>query len=457
MTRTQLASLEPALADFLTRFRPSCRYAPTFDHLGTYVRGRLSELPRKTAEPIALATDTPVRTLQQFLTTSIWDESAVRASVQRAVADRLATLDGDDLGAIGLIDETSAVKQGTLTPGVRRQYLGCVGKVANGIVTVHLGVCAGRYKTLLDADLFLPEEWSDDRPRCREAGIPDDLVHRPTWALALDQLDRARSNGIRLNWLTFDAGYGKSPRFVRGLDDRTQRFVGEIPRTFACRIVPRSGDQPPPGLSGRPAEEVVRSAGVFRSQEWRVVRLARETTPDQVWRVKAGRVWMSSADGWSAGTYWLIWASSDQTGEEKYFLSNAPADVGVEVLVRVAFRRAGIEHAFRVCKSELGFGHFEGQSYRGLVRHLTLCLVSMAFVADRTDRLRGEKSGGHDGAGVPGVAAPDPGVDDRGSGDRGGGVGPGSHRVSPAAEPGRPGVPATETDYRAYAKKTATT
>ena len=76
-----------------------------------------------------------------------------------------------DLGTVGLIDETSALKSGTKTPGVQRQYLGCVGKIANGIVTVHLGVCRGRYKTLCDAELFLSKDWAADADRRLEAGI----------------------------------------------------------------------------------------------------------------------------------------------------------------------------------------------------------------------------------------------------------------------------------------------
>src|SRR5258708_16595964 len=129
---------------------------------------------------------------------------------------------------------------------------------------------------------------------------------------------------------------------------------------------------------------------------------------DQVWRVKAARVRIHSQDGWSAGTYWLIWASNDETGEEKFFLSNAPADASLDVLVRVAFRRANVEHSFRVCKSELGFGHFEGRNYVALMRHLNLCLVAMNFVAEHTERLRGEKSGAHEGAGMPGAARTEP-------------------------------------------------
>jgi SRSO17 transposase len=442
MTEQQLRTLGPALARFLGRFAGCCRYAPTFVHLQTYVRGLLSDLPRKSVEPIALAAGTPVRTLQEFLRDHAWDAPAARDALQAHVAGLLPSLAGDDLGVVGFVDETSALKQGDKTPGVQRQYLGCLGKVDNGIVTVHLGVSKGRYKVLVDAELFLPKRWSDDRPRCRAAGIPEEVVHRTKWQMALDQLDGARASGLRLDWLTFDAEYGKRPGFLAGLAERGQRFVGEVPRGFSCLAATRFGQRPERKTKGRAAEEVVRAGSRFRSCPWRVLRLARQTTCEQLWRVKAGWVWVSSEAGWSAGTYWLVWASSDQTGEEKFFVSNAPPQTPVEVLVRAAFRRASVEHAFRVCKSELGFTHFEGRSYAGLLRHLSLSLVSLAFVAEHTERLRGEKSGVDDGAGVPGAAPPEPLLAASRAAHRRAGVPAVGHRVSPRAEPGGPRVEA---------------
>src|SRR3954447_9111130 len=284
MTEQQLRALGPALARYLDRFLFCCAYTQTFAPLGTYVRGLLSDLPRKTCEPIALQAGTPVRTLQEFLKDHDWDADQVRGLFQRHAAGVLAGLPDDGLGTVGLVDETSTAKQGTKTPGVQRQYLGCLGKVDNGIVTVHLGACRGKYKALLDGDLFLPEGWSDDRPRCRQAGIPDDVVHRPKWQIALEQLDRARGNGVALDWLTFDEGYGQVPAFLYALDGRGQRFVGEVPRTFSCLAATGAARRPEAAAAGRPAEEVVRAGAAFRGQPWRVRRLARATLEDQVWR-----------------------------------------------------------------------------------------------------------------------------------------------------------------------------
>jgi SRSO17 transposase len=408
MTEQQLRTLSSRLTDFLNPYLFCCAYTQTFAHLRTYVTGLLSDLPRKSVEPIALRAGTPVRTLQEFLRDHGWDFERLRQQQQQHTAALLPSLPSDELGVVGLIDETSACKQGTKTPGVQRQYLGCVGKVENGIVTVHLGLSVGRFKTLIDAELFLSQSWSDDRPRCREAGIPDTLVHRPKWQIALEEIDRATSNGIQLDWLTFDEGYGQSPAFLRGLDDRNLSFVGEVPRNFSCLAARRDGRRPEESCKGRHAEDVVRVSSAFRSQEWCVLRLARQTLQDQVWRVKAAQVLVSSATGWSARTYWLIWASNDETGEEKFFLSNAPPQTQVPVLVQVAFRRANVEHGFRICKTELGFTHFEGRNYRALMRHMTLCLTALNFVAEHTERFRGEKCGDHDGAGLscPGGTVP---------------------------------------------------
>lgn len=404
MTPKQLTALGPKLKAALRPLADCFLQERTRDHLHTYCRGLLSDLPRKSVEPIALQAGTPVRTLQEFLRDHTWKDESVRDTLQQQAAARLPTLPDDGLGSVGLIDETSAVKSGTHTPGVQRQYLGCVGKVDNGIVTVHIGVCKGRYRTLLDADLYLPESWAGDRKRCRKAGIPDELRYRPKWQIALEQLDRVRAHGVTLDWLTFDEEYGKRPGMIAGLDERKQCFIGEVPRNFSCLAAVRSGRPPAATTKGRAVEEVVRHGTAFRSQPWQVLRLQRETLEEQIWRVKAARVWLSSADGWSAGTYWLIWASNDATGEEKFFLSNAAVETAVAVMVRVAFRRASVEHSFRVCKSELGFTHYEGRNYTGLCRHLRLCLVVLNFAAEHCERLRGEKSGGHGGAGVSGVA-----------------------------------------------------
>jgi SRSO17 transposase len=428
MTTDQIQALSPAFAAYLRQFLFCCDYTQTFDLLGVYCRGLLSDLPRKSVEPIALEAGVAVRTLQEFLRDHRWHFGRVRDTLQGQVAATLASLPDDGLGTLGVVDETGTVKKGRHTPGVQRQWCGEVGKQENCLVTVHLGVARGRYKTLVDADLFLPQSWDQDRERCRRAGIPEGLHHRPKWQIALEQIDRALAQGITLDWLTFDEGYGDTPAFLQGLDARRLLYVGEVPKSFRCFT-----HRPRPREAGHRADDLVRHSPAFYRQRWRRVRLRRQTLGEQVWEVKASQVWLSGAARGAGRTYWLIWARNVRTGEEKYFVSNAPARTALARLLRVGFGRWNVEHDFRVSKSELGFRHFEGRSYVGLMRHLVLCLVALTFVAGQADRLRGEKSGGDDGAGVPGAEPAVCGLAGGAAGDHGIGADSRGHSVSPAA------------------------
>jgi SRSO17 transposase len=385
MTEQEIADLGPAFASYLKVFRGCFRQKRTACHFDTFCRGLLSDLPRKSVEPIALEAGTTVRTLQEFLTTAKWDHEQARDLLQQRLATVLAESPSDDLGTVGVIDETSCQKWGEHTPGVQRQYLGCVGKIDNGIVTVHIGVARGTFQALLDADLYLPEAWAEDRPRCRDAGIPDHVGYRPKWLIALDQLLRLCDNGVSFDWLTFDEGYGSKVPLLRVLGVAGQKFVAEVPVNFTVRC---AAD----GQAWR-ADELQPAR---QTTGWQRFRIARKTLAHQVWRAKSRRVWV--ADGW----HLLVTAVNEATGEVKYFVTNA-VDEPLERVLRVAFRRATVEHAFRLAKQEAGMMHYEGRQYIGLVRHLILAMIVLGFVAEQTERLRGEKPRGDSRASVPGA------------------------------------------------------
>ena len=388
MTDQQIADLGPAFAEYLSPYRDCFGQKRIFRHFDNYCRGLLSDLPRKSVEPIALACGTAVRTMQEFLITSEWEHETARERLQCVVGDALDTFPDDPLGNVGVIDETSCCKKGDETPGVQRQYLGCVGKLDDGIVTVHLGVTRGRVHALLDAESFLPEGWSGDRPRCRDAGIPDSMTHRTKWRIALERLARANASGIRFDWLTFDEGYGSCPEFLAILDEGGHRFVAEVPVSFAVR-------RKPEGDSQRASLVLPETRARFGTR----YSFDRATTAPQRWRSASERVWVRGRE------FLLLVAVSETTAEVKYFLTNA-GDHTPERIFQAAFRRATVEHGFRLAKSEAGLSHFEGRSYVGLMRHTILTLLVLGFVSLHADRLRGGKPTGDGGAGVPGDERP---------------------------------------------------
>jgi SRSO17 transposase len=427
MTEQEITALGPAFAAYLRRFRDSFGQDRTAAHFDTYCRGLLSDLPRKSVEPIALEAGTAVRTLQEFLVTARWDHDHARDTLQAHLGAVIADLPADPLGTVGVVDETSCRKWGDHTPGVQRQYLGCVGKIDSGIVTVHVGVARGRFQALLDADLYLPKGWAADRDRCREAGIPDDVRYRPKWRLAVGQWIRLSEGGVSFDWLVFDEGYGSKVPFLRFLNLVSQRFVAEVPVNFTVRNAARG-----------PARRADARLTTADARSGRRHRVAHRTVRASFWRAATAVVWVADRE------HTLVVAVNEATAEVKYFLTNATT-ASLSRVLAVAFRRSAVEHAFRLGKQEAGLMHYEGRDYTGLRRHLTLALVVLGFVATHTERLRGEKPAGDGRAGVPGV---EPAVRS--------GVPPAAGRArGPAHQRGHPVPPAAEQTGRQVPQETA--
>jgi SRSO17 transposase len=405
----QLRKLKTRLRQFLKRFDACFPRKDTRAHLSVYVSGQLSDIPEKSIEPIAINAGVPVRTLQEFLTHHQWDQDRMRDMLQEVVR-------GEHAGphAIGILDETSDVKKGDKTPGVQRQWCGAVGKKENCVVSVHLTYACNGFHCLVDGELYLPESWSDDRDRCREAGIPEDMVYRPKWKIGLELYDRALNNGLRFDWMTFDEGYGSKPAFLRELSGRGQRFVGEVPRNFMGwlkppRVVTRPfhkhgrGRKVPRLASGSPSSQrvdVMLNRDGFRNQPWIRWRVKDGHKGPMVWEVKHLRFYPVGDDGLPGEPLHLVVARDVlNPAELKFFVSNAQAETSIEEMLLVAFSRWRVERCFEDQKSEIGMDQYEGRRYRGLKRHLILSCVSYLFLS----RMRSEFGGGKPGTdGVPG-------------------------------------------------------
>lgn len=429
MDAKTIMKIKPALNRFLKQFDDCFGRSSTRQYLPIYVCGQLSDLPRKSIEPMADAAGVPSRNLQEFLGLYRWDESRLRDRSQQYVASRHG-----HPHSVGVIDETSFVKKGDQTACVQRQHCGAVGKQENCVVSVHLVYATPDFYTLIDGDLFLPEHtWDADRDRCRKAGIPDSVVHRPKSQIALEQLRRAVANGIRFAWVTFDEGYGRSVPFLRQLDQMGQNFVAEIPqdtmvRTACPEVLYKARPQDRrPGRQKRyprlkvknnaPAEvrEILKHSPRLRKHAWKTYHVKDGTKGPRVWKAKRLTVWQTEKNGLPSRPYQLVIARNAlDPNEVKYFLSNASEMTPTEVLLRVAFTRWTVERAFEDSKTELGMDHFEVRQYRSIQRHLILCCLSHLFISEFCLKHRGEKSPS-DGLPGPDGRGPADSAVDRGS------------------------------------------
>jgi len=388
---------------FLNRFSDCFARTEGRKHLQRYVNGQLSGLPRKNCEAIADQAGIPPRTLQDFLAIHTWDHERATDTLQQIVAQ-----EHHDPQSIGLIDETSFAKRGPHTACVQRQYCGSTGKIDNCVVSVHLGYAShdSRFHCMLDGQLTLPESWADDMPRCKNAGIPEDLFHRPKWKIALELLGRAASNGVRFGWLTFDEGYGCCKQFLEALQSRGQNYVAEVPKSFcgwAQEPVVLQKEHYRQRKTGRPrrfprlsakspraceVQNLLKYSSKMRELPWENFHIKDTDKGPMVWKVKACRfryqlagndrrpnIPLPSAPGW------LLVAESQHTGEVKYFVSNAPAGTPIETLIHVAFSRWQIERLFQDDKSRLGMDQFECRGWVSIRRHLILTAVSHSFLA----------------------------------------------------------------------------
>ncbi len=200
-----------------------------------YLRGLLSPVERKNGWQLAEAAGdrTPYAT-QHLLGRADWDADAVRDDLRAYVVEHLGAPE-----AVLVVDETGVVKKGTASAGVAKQDVGCVGKVENAQVGVFLAYASPQGVAFLDRALYLPQEWTDDPARCRQAGIPAEVGFATKPELAQTMLARARAA---------DAAAGQPPApgaAHRGLAAALGGRRGQ--RTPLVRLVPAAPGAAPAG------------------------------------------------------------------------------------------------------------------------------------------------------------------------------------------------------------------
>jgi len=250
--------LEAAAASTVEEARLACRnldelmacLAPCFARVEPrrqarkYVTGLIGDVPRKNCWALAeQAGDATPDKMQRLLERACWDAFAAMAAVRAFAAGRL----GDPADAVLVIDESGQEKAGEHTAGVQRQYLGCAGRVANGINVVYASYAAPAGHAIIDARLYVPKDWAGDSERRRAAGIPDDLAFKTKPQLAAEMIEQVIAEGRCPPWVTGDEVYGRDARLRSVLEDWRTGYVLKIPCSF--RVTLHLADHPPlPGL-----------------------------------------------------------------------------------------------------------------------------------------------------------------------------------------------------------------
>ncbi|MGC7103099.1 IS701 family transposase [Amycolatopsis lurida] len=390
----------------------------------TYLRGLLLDGRGKSMQPMAARLGVDHQGLQQFVTTSTWDTAAVRA--------RLACRAVELIDPVAWVfDDTGFPKNGMGSPGVARQYSGTLGKVANCQIGVSVHAVTDTASCPLDWRLFLPESWDAAkagpaavkaakvkqrktlknapraaappapadadaaavaaaaaeaaRQRRRKSAIPEDEGHRPKWMLAIEMLDSLAGHGLRPPLVAADSGYGE-----RGIAYSVQVKGETLAHPAGAAPVPPtwSGHGRPPTRPDYPNDP----AGIAQH----VLAAGRDTATTVTWREgskgtlssqfvflrvrPAGHRITRDTDG-TLPERWLIAEWPDDEPEPvTYWLTSQPTDTNPTDLIRTAKIRWRIEHDYRELKTGLGLDHFEGRSWTGWHRHVTLVTAAHLFI-----------------------------------------------------------------------------
>jgi len=356
-------------------------------------------------QPMAQRLGVDHQGLQQFVTSSTWDHEAVRANVARWAVKAIDP-------AVYVVDDSGFPKDGIASPFVARQYSGTLGKTGNCQIGVSIQMATDRASLAANWRLFCHASWDDTtiadpqaaqavRERRARAGIPEQLRHREKWRLALDMLDQMSGAwGLPKLPVVGDSGYGDATEFRLGLEQWGFDYVLEVdptasayPHDAVAVTVPYSGRGRPsaPGYAGKPVSlrELAMAAGrsALHQVTWRHGTKRSAGNPGAAMRSRFMAVRVRPAnrniprhDDGSLPECWLIaeWPP-DEPEPVKYWLSNMAAETALKTMVRLGKLRWRIEHDYRELKTGLGLDHFEGRSYTGWHRHVTLVVLAQAF------------------------------------------------------------------------------
>ena len=403
MTTRELEACRKQLEAFAGAMLGPMPYRKQRGWAQVYLRGLLLEGRRKSVQPIAeRLPDGDEQCLQQFLNQSPWEWGPVRAGLAKKMTRALGK------GGSWIVDDTGFPKQGRHSVGVARQYSGTLGKRGNCQIGVSLSYATPKGAMPLDWALYLPQEWTDDRPRCERVGVPTEVEFRTKWQLALGLMDGLLSAGVPApEVVVADAGYGSTTEFRQGLTERQLRYVVEVEHTLVAWREPQRRQTPERrGHTGRPPTPKYLRAPAPESLKAIALSLPRSAWRTVTWRggtqgamsSRFARLRVQPAHHWQRGTaelpvVWLLWEWPEEaSAPAKYWLSDLPENTPMRTLVRWAKGRWAVEMNYREMKDHLGLDHFEGRGWAGWHHHVTMVMLAFAFVL--SERLRQGK-GGH--------------------------------------------------------------
>lgn len=401
MKLPELQLISDRLSNFVENFVSSFKKAEQRHWCKLYLSGLILDGERKSMQPMANRVDgADYQSIQQFVTDSPWDHFNLMAQLRQYTLPTLKAKNG-----ILILDDVSLPKKGNHSVGVSHQYCGALGKIANCQTIVTWHYAAKNFHLPLIAQLYLPKNWTRDRPRMDGAGIPRNAQKfREKSDISLQLLDEVR-NDVSFRTITFDAFYGRDRKFLESLDERNLHFSGQTvgQETFwdgeasiDQDLMHSSGNGRPrayPHIAdGRVKPKTAETWGKLlfsNSKNIRSVDLPLQSRHRATYVAKLVYETSRQKHRVVGPLRWLIIEKLDD-GSFKYFVANQPENFSAEESLLDAHERWKVEQGYQQLKEELGLDHFEGRSWRGLHHHIALTFMAYDFL--QLERLASKKN-----------------------------------------------------------------
>lgn len=380
--------MKPFVAKFIRQEQRS--------HATTVLCGLCSDLKRKNAESIAYHFGMDRKTIQHFLGESEWDDEPLRRELASQIGEQLGTADG-----VLVFDPSGFPKSGKGSVGVARQWCGRLGKIDNCQVGVYLAYVSGKGHAIVDGELYLPKEWTTDKPRLKQAGVPKHKQKfRTRHTMCLDLLDQ-HADRLPHQWITGDDELGRPIEFRRKLHARGEQYLLAVPSNTVIRDL----EVEPPEYQGKGRHPVRPSVRVDRwiveqpATAWQRLDVRDAEKGPLIIELLKHRVETGTRrkGGVSEETLVVIrYRDRDEAiVKQDYYLSDAPATTPSEEFGRVAKAEHRVEECFDRGKGEAGMADYEVRNWVGWQHHQTLSLLASWFLNVETRRTEKKNARDH--------------------------------------------------------------
>jgi SRSO17 transposase len=368
LARWQMEDIQERLAQFLKPFLEQLTHSHQQLYAEVYFKGRFPSSARRTSEPVARAAKVDHRGLQYFISESRWKDRALRDVMRDQMRKKMGRKNG-----VLIVDASACEKSGKDTVGVKRQYNGRLGKVDNCVVGEYLAYASGGSVALVDCELYLPKEWSEDQERRTKCHIPEDLVFKEGHAIGLDLV--LRHAEVFPHCATVgDEAYGKVDGFRDGFRENEERLLGEIPSNRTMRLA-SGGDW----LHANELGEALlkEKAETFDSRDSERGPIKLNAAKCRVFTARAALNGKARPD--VAEVFVVV--RNEHDSKTWYYLGTDDKTT-LKEWVRIGCCRTGIEYAFQMAKGEAGMDEYEMRGYVGWQHHMTLSIMALWFLVD---------------------------------------------------------------------------